>query len=63
MWMVFHHGGRNLEITRVRWIHVGATWPSTNECPKNFGEIYPSVLGSVLSMETVVGKLWMSRVW
>jgi hypothetical protein len=33
-WKVFHHGGRNLETTRVRWIHVGATWPSTNEHPK-----------------------------
>jgi hypothetical protein len=61
--MVFHRGGRNLEITHVRWIHVDATWPSTSERPKNFGEIYPSVLGSVLSMETMVGKLWVSRVW
>jgi hypothetical protein len=60
--MVSHRGGRNLEITRVRWIHVGATWPSTNECLKNFGEIYLPVLGSILSMETMVGKLWMGRV-
>jgi hypothetical protein len=22
----------------------GSTWPSTNECPKNIGKVYPSVL-------------------
>ena len=60
--MVFHHGGRNLEITCFRWIHVGVTWPSTNKCPKKFEEIYPWVLGSILSMDTIVGKLWTSRV-
>jgi hypothetical protein len=60
--MVFHHGGRNLGIERVRWIHVGATWPSTNKLPKNFREIYLRVLGSVLSMEGMVGKLWTSRI-
>jgi hypothetical protein len=54
--MVFHHGGRNLGITRVRWIHVGVMWPSTNKHPKNFGEIYLQVVGSVLSMESMVGK-------
>jgi hypothetical protein len=46
--MVFHHGGRNLEITHVRWIHM-ATWPSTNECLKNFGKVYP--VGSELGFE------------
>jgi hypothetical protein len=30
-WMDFHRGCRNLETIRVRWIHVGATWPLTNE--------------------------------
>jgi hypothetical protein len=34
--MVFHHGGRNLEIAHVRWIHMDATWPSASEHPKNF---------------------------
>jgi hypothetical protein len=29
----------------------------TNECPRNLGEVYLPVLSSVLSMETVVGKL------
>jgi hypothetical protein len=61
--MAFHRARRNLEIVHVRSIHVGATWPSTNERLKNFGEIYLSVLGSVLNMETVVGNLWTSRVW
>jgi hypothetical protein len=45
--------GKELGITRVRWIHVGATWPSTNKHPRNFKEIYLRVLGSVLSMESV----------
>jgi hypothetical protein len=54
--MVFHRGGRILEIVRVRRIHTGATWPSTNKCPNNFREIYPPVLGSVLSTKIMVGK-------
>jgi hypothetical protein len=29
--MVFHRGGRELEIVCVKWIHMGATWPSTIE--------------------------------
>jgi hypothetical protein len=35
---------------------VGATWHSTNKCLKNFGKVYPPVLSSILSMETLVGK-------
>jgi hypothetical protein len=60
--MVFHREGRNLEITCVRRIHVGATWPSTKEHLKNIEKVYPPILSLVLSMKTVVGKLWTSRV-
>jgi hypothetical protein len=35
--------------------------PPTNEHPRNLGEVYLPVLSSVLSMETMVGMLWMSR--
>jgi hypothetical protein len=61
--MVFQCGGSNLEMVRVRWIHVGVTWPSTNKFPKNFKEIYPLVLGSVLRMETMFGELWTRIMW
>jgi hypothetical protein len=46
-------------MIRMRWTHMEVAWPLTNKCPKNLGRTYLPVRSSVLSMETVVGELWM----
>jgi hypothetical protein len=33
----FPMGGRNLEMVRMRWTHVGAMWPSTNNARRTSG--------------------------
>jgi hypothetical protein len=34
----FSAGGRYLEIVRMRWSHMGATWPSTDSTQRTSGD-------------------------
>jgi len=40
----------------------GSHVASTNDHLTNLGEVYLSVLSSVLSMETMVGKIWTREI-
>jgi hypothetical protein len=69
--MDFHHRIRNAgsfwDIGELREKHIesdprGSPVAPTNEHPRNLGEVYLPALSSVLSMETMAGKLWTSRM-
>jgi hypothetical protein len=65
--MDFFHRIKNTgsfwDIIELREKHIesdprGSPMASTNEHLRNLGEVYMPALSSVLSMETVAGKLW-----
>jgi hypothetical protein len=62
----FRNAGSSRDIGELGMKHIesdphGSPMAPTNEHPRNLGEVYLPVLSSVLSMETVVGKLWTRK--
>jgi hypothetical protein len=51
------YGGRNLEMVRTRWTHVGATWSSTNNARRTSGGHILQTRGQIRALVIVVRKL------